>query len=447
MKTASAVETEEKASSSACTAPTQTSSSSSLSIFHEDVILSIISYIADVPFELVDTANNNRSPIDSHSTLTHTLPLVSKQFHKLTRQYDLHWKSALLRLVRNEPLLWEEGMKRIIFDARCDEIRAEIGERSRTRRAAAASTTAGRSRRDKRTRDGEQLNQRQEENNTPQSVAVSNNAAAAEEEEQSTVNNPTDDNNNNETTTTPSSSSLKEEQQLLQKACTAIQLHAPHHHTATSSGLYQCLYQSILQTHIRYQAPVFIMPSPVRLGETYGLHFFEPRYRILIAEVMANQLPVSARRGGRMSPLIPGLFPLPSSSTQQQLLDDDIKCKISELLEENNDDDDDDDDAPSTIVDDHYYPMFIHAHQAPLRRNVPATIVRVEQCAIQPDGSADVFMTPMAYIWLEEIWERPGTGGLVEARGVRMGMDSSESYECWCATGGEGGGWSRLQGR
>mmetsp|Transcript_24176 Transcript_24176/g.46293 ORF Transcript_24176/g.46293 Transcript_24176/m.46293 type:complete len:92 (+) Transcript_24176:83-358(+) len=91
--------------------------------------------------------------------------------------------------------------------------------------------------------------------------------------------------------------------------------------------------------------------------------------------------------------------------------------------------------------------MFIHAHQAPLRRNVPATIVRVEQCAIQPDGSADVFMTPMAYIWLEEIWERPGTGGLVEARGVRMGMDSSESYECWCATGGEGGGWSRLQGR
>ena len=128
---------------------------SALSIFNEDILLSILSYVADVPFEMTDSvygieSQRRRAPTDSYSTLTHTLPLVSKQFYNLTSTHDLYWKAALLRLVKKEPNTWGEGLKRIIFDAKCDEIRDEIMERNRNRAAV-------RGRRDKRTKNG-QLN-------------------------------------------------------------------------------------------------------------------------------------------------------------------------------------------------------------------------------------------------------------------------------------------------
>ena len=47
--------------------------------------------------------------------------------------------------------------------------------------------------------------------------------------------------------------------------------------------------------------------------------------------------------------------------------------------------------------------------------------------------SADVFLQPIAYIWIEDVWERPGTGGLYEARGIRMGKEVSERYEYYFA--------------
>mmetsp|Transcript_47568 Transcript_47568/g.101075 ORF Transcript_47568/g.101075 Transcript_47568/m.101075 type:complete len:410 (+) Transcript_47568:154-1383(+) len=372
--------------------PSKAEQSSSLSIFHEDVILSMLSYVADVPFEMAE-APNARAPIDSHSTLTHTLPLVCKQFHKLTRHHDLHWKHALLRLMRKEPTLWEEGLKRVMFDSKCDELRAEIMERNRRRATR---------RRDKRTKYG-QLNQ-QQENPTPQAAAESVTSASSYSVEH--LDNP----------------SPSDREELLQRACMTIQAHPPRHHTATSSGVYQCLYQSVLLGHMRYQAPVFYMPSAVRLGSTYGLHFFEPRYRVLMSEVMASY-PVSARRGQPISPMVPGLFP--PQRSHGQVMADDMKAFILDLLEKN-----------ESMLRNYQLPSFIHAHQSPLRRNTPATIVQVQQCVIQPDGSADVFLEPLSYIWLEEIWERPGTGGLFEARGIRMGKDASESYELYCVTSG-----------
>lgn len=378
--------------SSAAPAPAQAQPTSSLSIFHEDVILSILSYVVDVPFEFAED-HNSRAPIDSHSTLTHTLPLVCKQFHQLTRHHDLHWKNALLRLMHKEPTLWEEGLERVIFDAMCDELRAEILERNRSRATR---------RRDKRARHGQQ-NQQQ-----PYESKISALASPLK---------PTDSLSDDE----PPSSPLPFKEELLQQGCAAIHIHPPRHHTATSSGTYQCLYQSILQGHMRFQAPVFYMPSDVRLGDAYGLHLFELRYRLLISEVMAN-FPVSARRGEPISPQIPGLFP--PNRALGQVMDDDIKGSILGLLEKN-----------EPLLQNCQLPTFIHAHQAPMRRNVPATIVQVQQCVVQPDGSADVLLKPLAYIWLEEIWERPGTGGLVEARGIRMGKNASQIYECFCATG------------
>lgn len=319
----------------------------------------------------------------SRSTLTHILPLVSKQFYRLTREHDLHWKNSLLRLMQNEPKIWEEGLKRVMFDTKCDELRTEMARRNRNR--------FSRGRRD---------NNDQNNQHTPQVMEDSDGCVSSNSLEQANTNNI---------------EQQTDEEKLLQKACTVIKRHPPHQHTATSSGIYQCMYQSIVVRHLRYQAPVFIMPTDVQLGSPYGLHFFEPRYRVLMAEVMAPY-PVSARRGERIMPLVPGLFP----PSREQVMEDEIKSQTMDLLEEN------------VELLKYCMPLFIHAHQMPLERDTPATIVQVLQSDIHPDGSADVMLMPLAYIYIDELWERPGTGGLLEARGIRMGKEESESYEQWC---------------
>ncbi|KAL7553328.1 hypothetical protein ACHAWF_016607 [Thalassiosira exigua] len=365
---------------------------SALSIFHEDIILSILSYVADAPFE---TAENGEFLSESFLKAIPSCSLVC--------EHDFYWKHALLRLASREPTLWGEGLERVIFDAKCDELRAQIMERrqSRTMR-----------RRGKRTK-----HQAQEEVSRPQSVEESKVPASSEQLTDSSTKPP------------PS-----KEEELLNRARTAIEYHPPHHHTATPSGIYQCLYQSVVVRHLQYQAPVFYMPSDMELGSPYGLHFFEPRYRLLVSEVMAS-FPVAARRGNPILPMVPGLFPPPTHCPVA--MEDDVKSSTLHLLEEN----------PS-ILKNHHLPTFIHAHQSRLSPNSPATIVQVQQCVVQPDGSADIFLLPLAYVWLKEIWERPGTGGLLEARGIRMGKEASENFEQRCSMArygmGDGRGWRNM---
>ncbi len=352
---------------------------SSLSIFNEDILLSILSFVADTPFEMAGHDN----PTCGQSSLTHTLPLVSKQFHRLTKQHDIFWENALLRLVKKEHL-WEDGMKRFVFDSKCDKIRSDILKRNHNR-----------NRRGKRTKNN-QLQQQQtraEAGATTQTSATSN------------VENLKSDKVDNKT----------KEEALLKQACDAIEAYPPHNHTASSSGIHQCIYKSIVNHHLRYQGPVFYMPSAIRLGSPYGLHFFEPRYRLLMAEVM-QPYPVSARRGERISPMVPSL--IPSNSLRHNGDDDDIKADLLNVLEQN-----------QSLLGKYQLPTFIHAHQSPLRKNTPATIVQVRQCMVSRDGSADVYLEPIAYIWIDQVWERTGTGGLYEAQGIRMGKEVSESYE------------------
>ena len=354
---------------------------SSLSIFNEDILLAIMSYIADTPFEVV----SDEDPTCGKSTLTHTLPFVSKQFHRLTN-HDIFWKNALQRLVRDE-FLWEEGMKRFVFDSKCDKIRADIVERSRNR-----------NRRDKRTKNNQLQQQRAEEerhSTVPLELNAHNDIMGC----------ATTANNNNKTT---------KEDALLKQACDATEAFPPRNNSATS-GVHQCIYRSIVNDHLRYRGPVFYMPSAIRLGSPYGLHFFEPRYRLLVAEVMAPY-PVSARRGERISPMVPSL--LPNNTLRKNGDDDDIISNLLNTLEQN-----------QTLLGKYQLPTFIHAHQSPLRINSPATIVQVRQCMVSRDGSADVYLEPIAYIRIDQVFERPGTGGLFEARGIRMGKEVSESYE------------------
>ena len=287
----------------------------------------------------------------------------------------------MIRLVHNEPKLWAEGVKRVIFDAECDEIRDEIAKRIQSQ---------SERRRDKRAKNDQRNYQ------TPQSVFESKISASLRTEKSSS----------------DSKTSTEDVEELLEQACTAIHSYPPHPHTATSSGMYQRLYRSIVLRHLRYKGPVFIMgSSSVRLGSPYGLHFFEPRYRVLISEIMARH-PVSARRGETIAPMVPGIFPPPP------VADDDIKSSIVDLVKRN-----------LPLMTEYHQPTFIHAYRDFLRPNSLAAIVQVQVCSINPNGSADVLLKPIAYVWIDRIWERPGTGGLCEASGIRMGADSSQRYE------------------
>lgn len=138
------------------------------------------------------------------------------------------------------------------------------------------------------------------------------------------------------------------------------------HHERSS---YKLLYQTAVTNHLRFKGPVFFMPGNLQLGEPYGLHFFEPRYRLLISEVMQAQ-PTAARHGGRLA---------------------------GELA------------------------YFVHANRTPLAPTTPAVLVRVLRCDLYPDGRADVVLLPTAHVWMERLWVRPRSGNLYYTQCLKMG--------------------------
>ena len=138
-----------------------------------------------------------------------------------------------------------------------------------------------------------------------------------------------------------------------------------------------------------------------------------------------SDYPVLARRGQRIHPIIPGVYPPPAYPIRNESL----KLSLLQFLEEK-----------ESLIHQYGVPTFIHAHQSPLAPNTPATIVQVTHCQISPDGRADVMLCPIAYIWLTSIWERVGTGGLVEGRGLRMEKEVGRGYEVWCGMSAFGNG-------
>lgn len=143
----------------------------------------------------------------------------------------------------------------------------------------------------------------------------------------------------------------------------------------TRYGIHGELYRFILSNHIRYMAPVFYMPDDgIEIGKTFGLHFFEPRYRRLIAEVMA-----------------------PYSEEFRQ--------------------------GTATIAENGILnpPTFIYANRSPLKRGQLALIVQVYQCYIHEGGAADVFLLPLQHVRVEGTWEQPNmTDHLYFSRVMKM---------------------------
>jgi hypothetical protein len=139
--------------------------------------------------------------------------------------------------------------------------------------------------------------------------------------------------------------------------------------TSLDNPSYKLIYQKVVSNYLRLTTAVFYMPGSINLGEPYGLHFFEPRYRFMIAEIMRDQTE-EARHGGR------------------------IRGEV----------------------------LFVHANRTPLARNTPAILVRVLRCDTYPDHRADVLLLPFAHVTMEKLWLHPTGGNLYHCQCLRMGQ-------------------------
>jgi len=145
-------------------------------------------------------------------------------------------------------------------------------------------------------------------------------------------------------------------------------------HVAMGKPSFKSIYERVVSGYLRIKRPVFFMPGSVQLGSTYGLHLFEPRYRLMMTELMADQSD-DAKRGGK------------------------IRGEV----------------------------MFVHANRHPAGPTTPVVLVQCIRCELYPDGRADVLLLPVAHAWIEKMWARPGTGYLHYAQCMRMGQCGTKS--------------------
>jgi hypothetical protein len=286
---------------------------------------------------------------DFHSNLTHVLPHVCKQFYALLKRSDFLWLTALERLVKNEAFLWKEGLQNLIVDCKMEV---------------------------------------QNSHNTPNinRGTIGSSLEAARREPYHPGQEPSNPGGDTELLETDGNASY--EQKLVAAASKAL-VAAPsfrrdlteEQRTEKDLLVHQWVFRHVVSNHLRYRSPVFYMPETVRLNREVGLHFFEPRYRLLISEVM-SRFPVSARRG-----------------------------------------------EPIVVESKRDYPSFVYAHKSPLAPTSPACIVQVRQCLIHPNGTADACMVPSAYVWIDRVTARPSSGGLTDVRVIRMGQAASTAMQ------------------
>ncbi|KAL3905033.1 MAG: hypothetical protein SGILL_009840 [Bacillariaceae sp.] len=141
---------------------------------------------------------------------------------------------------------------------------------------------------------------------------------------------------------------------------------------------YNQLYRKVFNAHIRFDAPVFMMPSHLRIGEAYGLHLFEPRYSIMIRNLIdATRNPAQAGSGERIEYGSQGGVITP--------------------------------------------PLLIHANLGSrLSPGECACLVQVIQCEIFERGNANVRLLPVCWVRLDRIWIRAGEAHLFYAKATRL---------------------------
>ncbi len=140
---------------------------------------------------------------------------------------------------------------------------------------------------------------------------------------------------------------------------------------------YRDIYRKVLTSHIYFEAPVFMMPCQLSIGEIYGLHLFEPRYRVMVHDlIMGCENPMEAANGGK------------------------IRIGIQDGVRQP--------------------PLLIHACLGRAAPGELACLVQLIWCQIYEHGTADVRLLPVAWVKLDRIWIRRNAGNLFYSKAWRL---------------------------
>ena len=156
-----------------------------------------------------------------------------------------------------------------------------------------------------------------------------------------------------------------------------VQRHLSDAHQSKCS--YKQIYQKIVTQHIQFTGPVFAMPCHLTLGEIYGLHLFEPRYRLMVRDLLMEHCanPEEAARGGKIQPRVVNGMSQP--------------------------------------------PLLLHACQpSRLREGELACLVQLVWCRTYEYGTADVRLLPVCWVRVERLWVRHSSGHLIYAKVSRI---------------------------
>jgi hypothetical protein len=252
-------------------------------------------------------------------TLTHVLPLVNKRFHVLCNESNVLWTEALERLLgfRNSQSksdfaagdLWEKGILSLIESSNdtCEEETTENDDKIDVSNDESTRT---------------------EFEWTRKLIAKASERVAKQKSRQNVI----------------------KQENLLDRS------HAKE------------VFRQVLLHHKPTRLPVLTMRyDNVPLGKEVAVRLSEPRYRLLIASIMAGRSD-NERRG----------FPLS---------------------------------APR--------PRFLFACKPSVWQSRVACIVDVRRCHIHRDGVADVIIVPLSWVLMQDISHRPNSGGLLDATMVR----------------------------
>ncbi len=144
---------------------------------------------------------------------------------------------------------------------------------------------------------------------------------------------------------------------------------------------YRDIYRKVLTSHIYFEAPVFMMPCQLQIGELYGLHLFEPRYRVMVHDLIAAcDNPIEAANGGK------------------------IRIGTQDGVRQP--------------------PLLIHACLGRAAPGELACLVQLVWCQIYENRTADVRLLPIAWVKLDRIWIRRNAGNLFYSKAWRLPPNS-----------------------
>ena len=146
----------------------------------------------------------------------------------------------------------------------------------------------------------------------------------------------------------------------------------------SSGGVARLVLREVFTDHNPVRWPVLTMPYPATLNEPVSVSLHQPRYRQMIAEVMAG-------RSNRES-------------------------------------------NGHTIHKPR--PRFLFSCKSDTWKTIAACVVELRRCQMYMDGTADIVIIPIKWVLMEHVFIRPDSGGLWEAAIVRSPRRSSLPVFC-----------------